>query len=190
MFSLYNLLSLILIQYYIIQIVVSKSIENYSFVTNVISLLGDTKQSPRHTLMNFSFCTNGIIFIILGILLHNTASSITQICTILSGIGALLVGLNPEDGNFALHATGAALSFLFGNASLLSLAYDNCHSQEKTQEIYKLGGIIGFLALPAFVISQNFTSLNTIRGLLERATSSPQSIVVIVVAIMDILQQK
>jgi hypothetical membrane protein len=108
----------------------------YSLTQNVISDLGNTSCgtfsshdvcSPLHLVFNISVIVFGLL-ILLGILLLPTAfparasRSIGLGLLALAGVGAILVGVFPENTIGALHDTGALLAFAGGGLGLLALS--------------------------------------------------------------------
>ncbi|RYE17596.1 MAG: DUF998 domain-containing protein [Sphingobacteriaceae bacterium] len=171
---LWKLFFLLLIQYFIVQFIVGTQIPNYSIVDDYISALGDSDKSPLYWLMNCSFFLNGLL-IILGAAASNkdiTSKSLLYV----SGIGAILVALNPENKNGLLHTSGAGLSFVFGNLSLLSLGLHAKTSIERT--LCFAGGGLGFSSFVYFSFNSDC------RGLVERMVSYPESVVLIASALI------
>jgi hypothetical membrane protein len=108
----------------------------YSLTQNVISDLGNTSCgtfashdvcSPLHVVFNISVIVFGLL-ILLGILLLPTAFPARASRTIglgllsISAIGAILVGVFPENTIGALHSLGVLLAFAGGGVGLLVLS--------------------------------------------------------------------
>ncbi|MFZ0892068.1 MAG: DUF998 domain-containing protein [Thermoplasmata archaeon] len=108
----------------------------YSLTQNVISDLGNTGCgtfasqdvcSPLHVVFNISVIVFGLL-ILLGILLLPTAfparasRSIGLGLFAISAVGAILVGIFPENTVGALHSLGALLAFVGGGLGLLVLS--------------------------------------------------------------------
>ena len=181
---MYRVLYAVLLQYYVIQLFAAQQIPNFSLMHSYISELGDSNKSPRYKLMNISFAVNALIIALIGILylkerpvtmVRNHHTLILSSLLIGSAIGSMMVALYPENTNSRLHVLGAGLSFVLGNLSLFSLATSSLLNPVQ-QSIALLGGIVGSISLPLFL----FTSLP--KGLLERLTSFPESLVLISLA--------
>jgi len=166
-----------LIQYYVIQVIVAQEIPHYSSVRNYISDLGNTRLSPRAKWMNASFLTNGILIAISAVMLN--IDNYSRVTMILSAVGAALVAFNPSDKNSTLHVTGATMSFIFGNLSLLMMAAFSSALPSQVRRIYAAAGIVGSLGLIYYTIGANPSNL----GFLERINSYPQSIALILSAL-------
>ena len=121
------------IQFFIAQAVVAAAWTKppYSWRLNAISDLGAVNCgpfdgsrlvcSPQHGLMNASLIVLGLCMTVGAVLLYQQfhKSLAGFIMMAISGIGALLVGLFPEDTAFWAHITGQDLAFLFGNIALI-----------------------------------------------------------------------
>ena len=114
---------------------------HYSFVSNVISDLGNTACpprdsnicSPQHVVMNVSIILLGLAMIVGSVLIFSefsfsehprerAAASAGFACLALGGLGAVLVGLFPENVNTAhLHTVGTAMAIGFGQLAILIL---------------------------------------------------------------------
>ena len=80
--------------------------------------------SPWHAWMNASFILLGITMAAGGLLTrqafrHTGLALAARICFVVAGAGVALVGLFPENVNMTLHAAGAGLNFVLGNAALV-----------------------------------------------------------------------
>lgn len=121
------------IQFFIVQVVVAAAWTKplYSWRLNAISDLGAVKCgpfdnsrlvcSPQHGLMNASFILLSLCMTVGAVLLYQQfrKSRAGFSMMAISGIGAFLVGLFPEDTVFWAHITGQDLAFLFGNIALI-----------------------------------------------------------------------
>jgi hypothetical membrane protein len=98
----------------------------YSRTDRVISDLG-TAASPAHTLMNASFVLQGLLIVAGAVLLRpalrGLGARIAPVLLGVAGLGVLLVGVFPSDGNATLHAAGAVAHFVGGGLGLIALAY-------------------------------------------------------------------
>jgi hypothetical membrane protein len=109
----------------------------YSFSTNYVSDLGATACtalvcSPWHALMNASFVLQGLL-IAGGALLTwtqwNLLGRLGLALLVVCGLGVVLVGFVPEDGNSALHRLAAAMHFLGGGLGLFTVGLSLRRSQ-------------------------------------------------------------
>lgn len=120
------------IQFFLVQIVVALAWVKppYSWRLNAISDLGATGCglfddryvcSPSHSLMNASLILLGLAMTIGSALLYQAfrRSRVGFIMMALAGIGAILVGLFPEDTTFWAHVLGQDLAFVVGNIALI-----------------------------------------------------------------------
>jgi hypothetical membrane protein len=180
-------------QYFIVQIIVATawSRHDYSWANNTISDLANTHCgfygdrfvcSPLHAIMNVSFIMVGVTIISGAILLkQELASSITARlgfgCMALAGVGAILIGLFPENSISSLHIIGAALSFVLGNLGMLVL-YASLKRLPRALRAYTLiSGMVGLIALALFM-GNIYLGLGI--GGMERFVSYPQTIWMIV----------
>lgn len=178
---------LLSIQYYVVQAVVALTwSQPYSLLHNTISDLGNTACglygalyvcSPRHTLMNVSFVVLGITMLEGSTLIYHEfkkgrLSALGFTGMGLAGFGTILVGLFPENTIHVLHLIGAILPFFIGNLSigLLGFALDT----PKLLRAYSL--VTSFVTLAAFVLFISHAYLGLGIGGMERLTSYPQTI--------------
>ena len=125
---------LLTIQFFVMQVVVASVWVKppYSWRLNAISDLGATGCgqfdgrlvcSPLHGLMNASFILLGLCMTIGSVLFYQQfRKSRFGFCMMgISGIGAITVGIFPEDTIFWAHITGQDLAFLFGNIALIAI---------------------------------------------------------------------
>jgi hypothetical membrane protein len=104
----------------------------YSVVSNTISDLGRTT-SPRHVLMNAAFVLLGVVMALGSLLIYQEFRNATVVqqrgallgfsIMALAGIGAVLVGLFPENRNHVAHLTGAALAIGGGIVAIFILGW-------------------------------------------------------------------
>jgi hypothetical membrane protein len=112
---------------------------HYSFVSNTISDLGNTGCpppnsdicSPDHWVMNVSIIALGVTMIVGAALIFSEfslseetrerrAAAAGFVCLALAGLGAILVGVVPENVNtFHLHTVGTAVVIGFGQLAIL-----------------------------------------------------------------------
>ena len=113
--------------------------------------------SPLHVVFNGAIIAMGLL-LIFGVLLLPTAfpaRSSRRIglgLLLAAGIGAIGVGLFPEDVNLSAHYVSALLAFAAGNAALLILAL--VMFRDTRWDGYRaytfLSGVVGFVALGLF----------------------------------------
>jgi hypothetical membrane protein len=122
------------ISYFVAQVYVSRVWKpHYSFINNSISDLGITNCtpqmcSPRHATMNASFIVLGLVMATGSLLIcqefrekapaDRLAAYIGFTGVAVGGVGALVVGLVPENTIGALHFIGAALAIGVGNVGI------------------------------------------------------------------------
>jgi hypothetical membrane protein len=97
----------------------------------------------------------------------------------IGGVGAVMVGIFPENTIPALHGIGAALPFLIGNVGLLILGFSL--GGPVALRIYTvLSGSVALIFL-AFYASSHFVGLG--EGAIERVVAYPQTVWLIVLGI-------
>jgi hypothetical membrane protein len=182
------------LQYFIVQAIVAAAWtkgNGYSWAHNTISDLGNTQCgeygarivcSPVHLAMNISFVVLGITISVGAILLGRELKPaflgrLGFGCLAISGVGAALVGLFPENSVSVLHITGAALSFLIGNAGIILIGL-SLRQLPKTLRTYTI--FSGVIALIALVLFLQKTYLGLGIGGMERVVSYPQTVWMIV----------
>lgn len=120
-------------QFFLAQLVVAAGWQSppYSWRLNAISDLGATGCglfdderyvcSPLHALMNGSLMLLGLTMIIGSVLIYFQLrrAGAGFILMSLAGVGAILVGIFPEDSTFWAHLAGQDLAFVFGNIALI-----------------------------------------------------------------------
>jgi hypothetical membrane protein len=139
----------------------------YSLQNNYISDLGAVDCgplagrfvcSPWHDVFNVSIILLGIL-LILGTILIRTGFPARSTRTLglallaLSGIGAMGVGLFPEDVNLTAHTISALIAFLFSNLAIIILAFAMFRDTrwDGLRAFSILLGFIGLVALGLFV---------------------------------------
>jgi hypothetical membrane protein len=90
---------------------------HYSMARDYISDLGAAR-SPLHWVMNGSFILQGLL-IFFGALWVRGFPRLPRILFAIAGIGVLVVGLFPEDGNARRHVAGAVVHFVGGNLAMI-----------------------------------------------------------------------
>ncbi len=113
--------------------------------------------SPWHDVFNVSIVVLGLL-LLLGIVLirtgfpPRTARTVGLILLALAGIGAIGVGLNPEDVRTSIHVLSAAVAFIGGNLALIVLGF--AMFRDTRWDGYRaytiLSGIVGLVALILF----------------------------------------
>jgi hypothetical membrane protein len=162
----------------------------YSLRTNYISDLGaahcgfwtgtDPRYicSPWHLVFDSSIVVLGVLTI-LGAYLIRRAMPPGGLATFglallaISGLGAIGVGLSPEDVNLAVHSASALTAFLAGNTALLLLGVAMLRDSKWGSGFATFGlilGAIGWAALILFV-SRHYLGLGP--GGMERLVVAP-----------------
>jgi hypothetical membrane protein len=168
----------------------------YSLLNNYISDLGAVNCgewggrdicSPGHVIFNVSIVLLGI-FLIIGTLLLRTAfparspRTIGLAILILSGFGAIGVGLSPEDVNLTIHSLSAALAFVGGGLALIVLGV--AMFRDTRWDGYRAYSMLsGLVALIAFILffTHNYGPLGV--GGMERLIVAPILLWALVVGI-------
>jgi len=173
----------------------------YSLWTNTISDLGNTACrayggsyvcSPRHDWMNAAFIFVGAVMAGGSLLVYQEFNhrregsaerpwSRGEIATLLGfvalavgGLGAILVGLFPENVNGAMHATGAALAIGVGDLGMVMLGISLGSQLPPRLRRFMIGwGTVSLVAGLMFVFHRHF-GLGT--GGLERIAAYPETI--------------
>ncbi len=171
----------------------------YSLQTNYISDLGavncgffpsDSSHyvcSPWHDVFNVSIIVMGLL-LILAVVLIRTAFPARRSRAIglgllaLAGIGAIGVGLSPEDVNLSIHTLSAGLAFAGGGLALIALGFamfrDTRWDGFRAYTI--LSGLVDLIALALF---ESGTYLGLGVGGMERLIVAPVLLWSIVVGI-------
>lgn len=165
----------------------------FSVRNNTISDLGNTACSaynnravcsPWHLLMNISFVILGFTMFFGSLYIYKLVAQTSKNeygmgAMALAGIGTILVGIFPENTVGLLHAAGAAMPFLVGNAGMIVLGFSL--PVPRWLRIYTTAsGIFALIALSLFLTNHTF-GLRT--GGMERLTAYPQTIWLIVAGI-------
>lgn len=179
------------IQYFLAQLfVASKWPIPFEYSVHAISDLGNTACgmyeeryvcSPWAAWMNVSFVLLGITILIGSMLLYQgfertRGSFLGFYLMSLAGLGALFVGIFPENTYGLPHTVGASLTFVLGNAALvlLGLALD----MPRSLKWFTIG--LGLLALVALLLFVTGIYLGLGFGGMERIVAYPQTIWLIV----------
>ena len=189
------------IQYFVVQLVVARRFAGgYDLAGNTISDLGNSSCgsfngrlvcSPLHTLMNSSFIVLGLCmmagsYLLLGWFAKSRGSTIGLGLFALGGVGAVLVGLFPENTVPALHGIGAALPFFFGNIGLVILGRTMGGGWPIRASTF-LAGAIALLALGVYV-SGHYGALG--EGGIERVVAYPQTVWMIAIGLCGLLRSR
>ncbi len=168
----------------------------YSLLTNYISDLGAVHCatysgryvcSPWHDVFNVSIVLLGLLLIFGALLIptafpRRTSSRIGIALLILSGLGAIGVGLSPEDVNLSVHTASALAAFLGGGLALVVLGFamfrDTRWDGFRMYSI--LSGLVSLVALGLFV-AKAWGALGA--GGMERLIVAPIVLWAIVVAV-------
>jgi hypothetical membrane protein len=165
----------------------------YSFVSNVISDLGNTACpppgahicSPRHVVMNISIVLLGLAMMVGSVLIFSEFSFSTHrrervaaiagfACLGLGGLGAVLVGLVPENVNTAhLHTVGTALAIGFGQLAIVILGLVLIEIPDWLREFMLITSLFVLLAGIAIAGKHQFGFGS---GALERLAQYPESV--------------
>jgi len=142
----------------------------YSLLHNYISDLGAVSCgawpsgsshficSPGHDIFNASIVLMGILLILAVLLLrtgfpNRRSSTIGLGMLAFAAIGAIGVGLSPEDVNRTVHTISALIAFLFGNLALLALGFAMLRDTRWAgyRAFTFLSGLVGLVALFLFI---------------------------------------
>jgi hypothetical membrane protein len=145
------------LQFFVVEGIAAARYGGYSYSTDVISDLG-TAGSAARSLMNASFVVQGLLIaagaLLLAPGLSGTGGKIARVLLVVSGLGVLLVGLFPSDGNGTVHGLAAGAHLLGGAVGLIALAYGVRPRSEAlgtTLAVLGLVGVIGTLFFGAAV---------------------------------------
>lgn len=175
------------LQYFVVQVVVASAWQSYSWKLNAISDLGAIRCgqfderfvcSPLHGLMNASLILLGLSMAVGSLLLYKQfPQSRLGFCLMgAAGLGAVLVGLFPEDTTYWAHIAGADLAFLIGNIALI--VFGASLRLPRWFRWYSIAsGVVALTALYLF-LSHNRFFLGL--GGMERLVAYPQTMWLIV----------
>lgn len=182
------------IQFFVVQLVVALRFSpSYSLAHDTISDLGNTSCgifngravcSPLHVLMNVSFIVLGLTMVVGSLLVccalaRNRGTTLAFVLMAIGGLGALLVGLFPENTVPAFHGIGTALPLLFGNLAVLILGF-RLEVPRALRNYSLLTGAVALVIL-GFYASGNLLRLG--EGGVERAVAYPQVAWMIVIGL-------
>ncbi len=156
------------VQFFIIQAIVALSWHTplYDWRLNAISDLGavgcgvfDERYvcSPSHLLMNGSLVALGLSMAVGSLLLYSQLqkSRVGFSLMAVAGIGAILVGLFPEDSIYWAHVIGQDLAFVFGNIALIVFGF-TLRSTALFRWYTVASGVIALIALILFLSHYRF----------------------------------
>jgi len=141
------------LQFFVVEAIAASRFGGYSYSTDVISDLG-TADSPARVLMNASFVLQGLLIaagaLLLGPGLAGTGGRLARVLLVLSGIGVLLVGCFPSDGNATVHQIAAGAHFVGGSLGLIALAYAVRPRSEGLGTLLAVLGLVGVVGTVFF----------------------------------------
>ena len=168
---------------------------HYSFVSNAISDLGNTGCpppdsnicSPRHVVMNVSIAILGLAMLVGSVLIftefnfsddrgerERRAAIAGFVCLALGGVGAILVGVVPENVNTAhLHTVGTAMAIGLGQLAILILGLVLLKIDNWLREFMLVTSLLVLLAGIAIAGKHQFGIGG---GALERLAQYPESV--------------
>lgn len=159
---------LLSIQFFVVQVVVASAWTQppYNWWLNAISDLGaagcgqfDGRYvcSPLHGLMNTSLILLGLGMAIGSVLIcqafHRSRAGFSMMA--LAGIGAILVGVFPEDTIYWAHITGQDLAFVIGNVALIVFGF-TLHLKRWFKWYSVASGAVALAALYLFLSHDRF----------------------------------
>ncbi|MES3035804.1 MAG: DUF998 domain-containing protein [Gemmatimonadota bacterium] len=185
---------LLAIQFFVAQVVVASAWPRpFSLRFDYISDLGNTTCgaypagsshfvcSPWHVVMNLSFMLLGVTMV-LGAWLTRDAFPVGWVRTLAralfaaAGVGVLVVGIYPENGDNARHVLGAGLNFVAGNIAMIvfGLALAQRPGEQRALTAFSLiAGTVGFVATLLFV-SGHYLGIGL--GGMERVAAYPMTV--------------
>lgn len=146
-----------MLQFIVAMIVLQIGFPDYSVLHNVISDLGNTAISPWWPLFTVSSVLLGTLVIVAGIQIRSSfrpgpARTVGLALLLIAGIGAIGVGLDPENVRARIHVLSAGLAFIGGNIALilLAMAMRGFHHWHGFRIFSAVLGAIGLVALCLF----------------------------------------
>ena len=162
----------------------------YNLIHNTISDLGNTGCfaapypdvcSPRHTIMNLAFVALGVVMTCGSALLYHEFSlrkpserrwaAVGFWCMALAGLGAMVVGLCPENRNIDVHKAGAAFAIGVGNLGIFVLGASLTKLPEAMRRYMLVFTTISLTALLLFAFEKYF---GIGEGTMERIAAYPE----------------
>jgi hypothetical membrane protein len=163
----------------------------YSVIKNTISDLGNTRCaqyggsyvcSPRHDLMNAAFILLGVVMAAGSLLIYQEftetgarermAARIGFSGLAIGGVGAMMVGIFPENVHHMLHVVGAGLAIGGGNLGILILGFV-LPLPEGLRGYMVFFSIISMTALVLFA-AQRYFGIGA--GTMERIAAYPETL--------------
>lgn len=176
------------LQYFVVQVVTALAWNsNYNWRLNAISDLGAISCgqfderfvcSPLHGFMNASFILLGISMIVGSFLFYKETLRARAgfFLMAVAGVGAILVGIFPEDTIYWIHILGADLAFLLSNIALVIFGF-----KLKLPYWFKWYSVVsGGLALVGLALFLTHNRFFLGLGGMERLVAYPQTIWLIV----------
>jgi hypothetical membrane protein len=155
---------------------------HYSMMRNWVSDLGAT-YSSTFWIMDGSFVVQGLLMFFGAILVRRFFPARWPYWVVLflfavSGVGVLVVGLVPEDGNLQVHGLAALVHLLAGNLAMVGLGLlTMCRpfTVRSRSFITFAAGSVGLLALLILGMRKNpaFAALGLNVGTIERFSAYP-----------------
>jgi hypothetical membrane protein len=143
--------------------------------------------SPWHIVFNVATVVMGLLLILAVVLIQSAfpkrrSSQLGLGLLALAGIGAIGVGLSPEDVNITIHSASALLAFAGGNIALIVLGFAMFRDTrwDGYRAFSMLCGLIGFVALVLFA-TRNYYALGV--GGMERLIVAPVLLWALVVGV-------
>ena len=170
----------------------------YSFANNTISDLGNTAChgttysnvcSPRWPLMDTAFVFLGLVMAVGSLFIYQEfnyadkkdpkrrAAFAGFSLLALGGIGAIMVGVFPENKVGIFHAVGAGIAIVAGNLGILILGLALISIPEGLRTFMRLVSVLALIAAICFASSQ-FFGLG--KGTMERVAAYPMTVWLIV----------
>jgi hypothetical membrane protein len=150
-------------QFLVVMIAVEDEYPGYSVVHNYISDLGNTALSPWHDAFNGSVIVLGLL-VVFGAILVQTAfpprgtSRVGLALAAIAGLGAIGVGVFPENVNGTAHGAATAVAFVGGSFALILLGFamfrDTRWDGFRAYTI--LSGLVGLVATALFLTNHDF----------------------------------
>ena len=141
------------LQFFVVEAIAALRYGGYSYTADVISDLG-TAASPARLLMNASFVVQGLLIaagaLLLGPGLSGTGGRLARVFLVAAGLGVLLVGVFPSDGNATAHEVAAGVHFVAGAVGLMALAYGVRPRSEALGTTIALLGLLGLIGTVFF----------------------------------------
>ena len=168
--------------YVVLELLAALAVPGYSYTKHYISSLGVPAWSPRWYLMNAAFFGQGVLFVAGALIVARAVQArwtglLFVALAVITAAGDFLVGIvyggSPlwNDGQEWLHALGAVLAILGGNAAVL--AGTAVAGRAIGVRLYRVAGtLIGIAGLVILAVLQNYNywAVNYVPiGLVERA---------------------